>query len=61
MITEAFLPFSDDENSSELRIRLLKEKIDDKNYLSDAIQRIALVLSNEITGANENSIKGNDA
>jgi hypothetical protein len=33
-----------------LRILALKKKIDDEDYLYGAIQRIALVLSNEITG-----------
>ncbi|MDR0403223.1 MAG: hypothetical protein LBH35_06500 [Treponema sp.] len=32
------------------RIRVLKKKINDKDYLCEAIQRIALVLSNEISG-----------
>jgi hypothetical protein len=35
------------------RIRALKEKIDDEDYLYEAIQRIALVLSNEITGVSK--------
>jgi threonine aldolase len=33
-----------------LRIQELKEKIDDEDYLHEAIQRIALILSNEIAG-----------
>ncbi|GHV85463.1 hypothetical protein AGMMS50230_10710 [Spirochaetia bacterium] len=32
------------------RITLLKQKIDDNDYLFEAIQRIAQVLSNEISG-----------
>jgi hypothetical protein len=32
------------------RIDYLKRKINDKEYLYEAVQRIALVLSNEITG-----------
>jgi hypothetical protein len=32
------------------RIITLRRKINDENYLSEAIQRIAQVLSNEITG-----------
>jgi hypothetical protein len=38
------------ERAGNLRIRALKKIIDDKDYLYGAIQRIALVLSNEITG-----------
>jgi hypothetical protein len=39
------------EGAGNLRIRALKKKIDDKDYLYEAIQRIALVLSNGITGS----------
>ncbi|MDR2048189.1 MAG: hypothetical protein LBP69_01910 [Treponema sp.] len=38
------------EGAGTLRIRALKKKIADEDYLCEAIQRIALVLSNEITG-----------
>jgi hypothetical protein len=38
------------QNEGERRISALKKKIDDKDYLYEAIQRIALVLSNEISG-----------
>jgi hypothetical protein len=41
------------EETGALRIQELKEKIDDEDYLYEAIQRIALILSNEITGAAE--------
>ena len=37
-----------DETSGALRIHALKAKINDEAYLCEAIQRIALVLSNEI-------------
>ena len=37
-----------DETSGALRIHALKAKINDEAYLYEAIQRIALVLSNEI-------------
>ena len=33
-----------------LRIQELKKKIDDEDYLTEAVERIALILSNEITG-----------
>jgi hypothetical protein len=39
-----------EQNEGNLRICALKKKIDDEDYLYEAIQRIALVLSNEITG-----------
>ncbi|MDR2144430.1 MAG: hypothetical protein LBP29_08680 [Treponema sp.] len=39
------------DGAGNLRIRALKKKINDKDYLYGAIQRIALVLSNEITGS----------
>jgi hypothetical protein len=38
------------EGAGNSRILALKKKIDDKDYLYEAIQRIALVLSNEING-----------
>jgi hypothetical protein len=38
------------EGAGNLRILALKKKINDKDYLYEAIQRIALVLSNEING-----------
>jgi hypothetical protein len=38
------------EGAGNLRILALKKKIDNKDYLYEAIQRIALVLSNEING-----------
>jgi hypothetical protein len=39
-----------EQNDGELRISALRKKIDDEDYLYEAIQRIALVLSNEISG-----------
>jgi hypothetical protein len=51
---EEFLPaLKQNEGAGSLRIRALKKKIDDEEYLYEAIQRIALVLSNEITGVSE--------
>ena len=38
------------ENDTSNRLNLLKLKINDEDYLLEAIQRIAQVLSNEITG-----------
>ncbi|MDR1506985.1 MAG: hypothetical protein LBI67_07765 [Treponema sp.] len=47
---EDFLPILEqNEVSSDMRILDLRKKIDDEDYLYGAIQRIALVLSNEIT------------
>ncbi|MCL1814470.1 MAG: hypothetical protein FWG27_01430 [Treponema sp.] len=39
------------ENDLSKRLNLLKQKINDEDYLFEAIQRIAQVLSNEITGS----------
>jgi len=38
------------ENDLSNRLALLKKKINDEDYLYEAVQRIAQVLSNEITG-----------
>ena len=38
------------ENDLSNRLNLLKQKINDEDYLFEAIQRIAQVLSNEISG-----------
>ena len=38
------------ENDKPAKLNLLKQKINDEDYLHEAIQRIAQVLSNEITG-----------
>ncbi|MDR0473346.1 MAG: hypothetical protein LBH43_06715 [Treponema sp.] len=38
------------ENDLPDRLNLLKQKINDEDYLVEAIQRIAQVLSNEISG-----------
>jgi hypothetical protein len=38
------------EGAGNPRILTLKKKINDEDYLYEAIQRIALVLSNEING-----------
>jgi hypothetical protein len=45
------------EENRALRLKALKEKIDDEDYLAEAVQRIALILSNEIAGA----VKGEKA
>ena len=37
------------ENDLSNRIKLLKQKINDEDYLFEAVQRIAQVLSNEIS------------
>jgi hypothetical protein len=37
-------------NAVQNRLELLKQKIHDEDYLFEAVQRIAQVLSNEITG-----------
>jgi len=42
--TEPSIPIGD------ARIDALKQKINDEDYLSEAIQRIAYVMSNEIAG-----------
>jgi hypothetical protein len=48
---EDILPvLEQNKEAGSLRIRALKKIIDDEDYLYGAIQRIALVLSNEITG-----------
>ena len=39
-----------EENILPNKLNLLKQKINDEDYLYEAIQRIAQVLSNEITG-----------
>jgi hypothetical protein len=40
-------------DSSNLRIEKLKEKIHNEDYLGEAIQRIAQILSNEILGISQ--------
>jgi hypothetical protein len=49
-----------DQNQTALspRVLALKEKIDDERYLCEAIQRIALILSNEISEAAAVGSKG---
>lgn len=48
-----------DQNQAALspRVLALKEKIDDERYLCEAIQRIALILSNEISEARDSGFK----
>jgi hypothetical protein len=41
------------ETADITRISALKEKINDEEYLHEAIQRIALILSNELSGPAE--------
>jgi hypothetical protein len=60
---EDILPVREqNKGAGNLRIRALKKKINDEDYLCEAIQRIALVLSNEITdisgGKEANERKG---
>jgi hypothetical protein len=43
-------PILTTEAADVARIIALKEKINDREYLHEAIQRIALVMSNEISG-----------
>ena len=38
------------ENDLSNRLNILKQKINDEDYLFEAVQRIAQVLSNEISG-----------
>jgi len=44
------------ENELSERLLLLKKKINDEDYLYEAIQRIAQVLSDEITGISRGGI-----
>jgi len=37
-------------STGDARIDALKQKINDEDYLSEAIQRIAYIMSNEIAG-----------
>jgi hypothetical protein len=37
-----------DSNNSDIRLELIRRRINDEDYLHAAIQRLALVLSNEI-------------
>ena len=39
-----------EENDLPNKLNILKKKINDEDYLYEAVQRIAQVLSNEITG-----------
>jgi hypothetical protein len=41
--------------SDPVKLRELKEKINDEEYLTLAIQRIAMLLSSELLGMNEES------
>jgi hypothetical protein len=48
---EGIFPLTEQNKPSDSsRITTLKQKINDEDYLFEAIQRIAQVLSNEITG-----------
>jgi hypothetical protein len=44
-------PVLSTETSEAAKISALKKKINDEEYLRGAIQRIALIMSNEISGA----------
>jgi hypothetical protein len=49
MAEEGIFPLSEQNEPSD-KINSLKQKINDECYLFEAIQRIAQVMSNEITG-----------
>ena len=49
-VDEDIFPLEDNIHDKQVKIDLLKQKINDDDYLYEAIQRIAQVLSNEITG-----------
>ena len=48
VVEEDIFPLEENEKLNKLS--LLKQKINDEDYLYEAIQRIAQILSNEITG-----------
>ena len=50
MSRKVYNRFSYQKKDPQSKIIQLKQKINDQNYLYEAIQRIAQVLSNEITG-----------
>jgi len=47
-VEEDIFPIAENDLSS--RLMLLRQKVNDEDYLFEAVQRIAQVLSNEITG-----------
>jgi len=49
VVEEDILPIA--EHNIPNKLTLLKEKINDEDYLFEAVQRIAQVLSNEISGS----------
>ena len=53
VLEEDILPIS--EHNVPNKLDLLKEKINDEDYLFEAVQRIAQVLSNEISGSSKKS------
>jgi len=40
--------FTDEEDSKLSKLEILREKINNEEYLHEAIQRIALIISNEL-------------
>jgi hypothetical protein len=50
MAEEGIFPLPENDPVDSSKIASLKQKIDDEGYLFEAIQRIAQVMSNEITG-----------
>ena len=51
MMTAEVCSALENDSPDNTRISLLKQKIDDEDYLIEAVQRIAQVLSNEVAGA----------
>jgi hypothetical protein len=43
--------------SNEERLAEIRAKLEDENYLREAVQRIAQVLSNEISGSPDRVVK----
>jgi hypothetical protein len=57
IVTEGIFPLMErNEPLDNSRIESLKKKINDEDYLFEAVQRIAQVLSNEITGISKGKI-----
>ena len=48
MTQEASLKTSREENTGLSRLEVLRQKINNEDYLHEAIQRIALIISNEL-------------
>jgi len=50
MIRAAPGSFSPENALEQARLEKLRQKVNDENYIYEAVQRIALVLSNELLG-----------